>query len=85
MSTYTINIDDEAVTEQIRDILNQIISRELRTQLNVSNGVVAGAVKEIVYSRKDEIINKVVERATREIVKKGLPTFLLRLEESDSE
>lgn len=85
MSTYTINIDDEAVTEQIRDILNQIISRELRTQLNVSNGVVAGAVKEIVYSRKDEIINKVVERATREIVKKGLPTFLLRLEESHSE
>ena len=53
MSTYTLNIDDAAVTEQIRDILNQIINRELRTQLNVSNGVVAGAVKEIVYSRKE--------------------------------
>ena len=85
MSTYTLNIDDAAVTEQIRGILNQIINRELRTQLNVSNGVVAGAVKEIVYSRKDEIINKVVERATREIVKKGLPEFLVRLEGFDSE
>lgn len=85
MSTYTLNIDDAVVSEQIRDILNQIINRELRTQLNVSNGVVAGAVKEIVYSRKDEIINKVVERATREIVKKGLPEFLVRLEGFDSE
>lgn len=85
MSTYTLSIDDEAVSEQIRDILNQIINRELRTQLHVSNGVVAGAVKEIVYSRKDEIVNKVVERATREIVKKGLPEFLVRLEGFDSE
>lgn len=34
------------------------------------------AVKNYIYSEKDNIIERVVERATREIVKKGLPKLL---------
>ena len=38
--------------------------------------IIAAAVKDLVYSNKDEIIDKVVERATKEIVKKGLPKLM---------
>ena len=76
MSLYTIQIDDAVVTEQITNILNSIVNRELARKYSVSGDVVASAVKEIIYSRKDEIIEMVVERATKEIVKKGLPKLL---------
>ena len=78
MSLYTIKIDDAAVTEQITGILNSIVNRELASKCSVSGDVVASAVKEIVYSRKDEIIEMVVDRATKEIVRKGLPKLLER-------
>lgn len=78
MSLYTISIDDNAVTEQITGILNSIVNRELASKYSVSGDVVAAAVKEIVYSRKDEIVEMVIERATKEIVKKGLPKLLER-------
>lgn len=76
MSLYTISIDDKVVSEQITNILNSIVNRELGRKYSVSGDVVASAVKEIIYSRKDEIIEMVVERATKEIVKKGLPKLL---------
>lgn len=78
MSLYTIQIDDAAVTEQITDILNSIVNRELKSKYSISGDVVASAVKEIIYSRKDEIIEMVVDRATKEIVRKGLPKLLER-------
>lgn len=78
MSLYTIKIDDAVVTEQITGILNSIVNRELASKYSVSGDVVASAVKEIIYSRKDEIIEMVVDRATKEIVRKGLPKLLER-------
>ena len=80
MSHYTIQIDDSAVTEQITRILNTIVNRELASKYSVTGDVVSSAVKEIVYSHKDEIIEMVVERATKEIVRKGLPKLLERSE-----
>ena len=80
MSHYTIQIDDYAVTEQITRILNTIVNRELASKYSVTGDVVSSAVKEIVYSHKDEIIEMVVERATKEIVRKGLPKLLERSE-----
>lgn len=38
----------------------------------------AAAVKDLVYSHKDEIIDKVVDRAVKEMVRKGLPKLLER-------
>lgn len=78
MSTYAIQIDDAAVAEQITNILNHIVNREIASKYSVSGDVVASAVKEIVYSRKDEIIEMVVDRAVKEIVRKGLPKLLER-------
>ena len=37
------------------------------------------AIKQYIYSKKDEVIDRVVDRATVEIVKKGLPKLLDRL------
>ena len=37
------------------------------------------AIKEYIYVKKDEIINKVIDRAVTEIVRKGLPKLLERV------
>ena len=76
MSTYQILIDDNAIKEQIVNIINIIFQSELDHRYSDTSDVIACAVKEIIYSRKDEIIDKVVDRATKEIVRKGLPKLL---------
>lgn len=78
MSKYMIDIDDNVVTEQINNILNTIFNQQMASKYSASGDVIASAVKELVYSHKDEIIEKVVDRATKEIVRKGLPKLLER-------
>ena len=80
MSQYLINIDDDAIKKQIIHILNRILLEEMDSRYSGVGPVIRDAVKDLVYSHKDEIIDKVVDRATREIVKKGLPKLLDRLE-----
>lgn len=80
MSQYLINIDDDAIKKQINHILNSIFLEEIDGRYSGVGPVIRDAVKDLVYSHKDEIIDKVVDRATREIVKKGLPKLLDRLE-----
>lgn len=80
MSVYQIQINDEVINEQISGILNDAINRALRRECSISTGTVAEACKEIVYSHKDEIIEKVVDRAAKEIVRKGLPKLIERME-----
>lgn len=76
MSLYQINIDDNAIVDQINNILNTILQRQLNNNYSDTGRIVASSVKDLIYSRKDEIIDKVVDRATKEIVKKGLPRLL---------
>ena len=76
MSIYQISIDDNAIVEQINNILNTVLQRQLNNKYSDTGYVIAAAVKDLVYSHKDEIIDKVVERATKEIVKKGLPKLM---------
>ena len=64
MSTYQIYLDHDAIIEQINNILDN------------TGHIIAAAVKDLVYSNKDEIIDKVVDRATKEIVRKGLSRLL---------
>ena len=80
MSSYMIQIDDDAVTEQINNILNTIMNREIQRKHSQTGDVIAVAVKELVYSHKDEIIDKVVDRAVKEIVRKGMPKLLERMD-----
>ena len=76
MSLYTIEVNDDAIKEQVQGILNTICNHELNNKYSESGREISAAVKDLIYSRKDEIIEIVVDRATREIVKKGLPKLL---------
>ena len=71
MSSYTIVIDDKAVTEQINRVIDTIFNDQMRRKYSETGEVISIAVKELVYSHKDEIIEKVVDRAATEIAKKA--------------
>ena len=71
-----IEIDDKSVTDQINGIINKVFTREINSKYGETGREISQAVKDIVYSHKDEIIDKVVDRATKEIVRKGLPKLL---------
>ena len=79
MSNYMIQIDDDAVVEQINNIINTIFNKEIKSKYSATGDVFAAAVKELVYANKDEIIDKVVDRAVKEIVRKGMPKLLERM------
>lgn len=79
MSTYQITVDDSAITEQINAIINEVFNTEMHRKYSITNDEISEAVKEIVYSHKDEIVEKVVDRAAAEITKKALPKLLKRL------
>lgn len=83
MSTYQIEIDDNAIQEQINRILNTMFNRGIQESTSGVGCVITDAVKDLVYSRKDEIIDKVVDRAVKEIVKRGMPKLLERMESED--
>lgn len=80
---FTIEIEDEAINSQISAILDTMFKREMANKYGDTGRTIADAVKELVYSHKDEIIERVVDRAAREIAKKALPKLLDRMEEAD--
>lgn len=73
---YTLEVDDSKVAEQVQGILNQIMQREMQSKYGNVGNEISAAVKDLVYSHKDEIINLVVDRAVKEIVRKGLSKLL---------
>lgn len=79
MSLYTIEINDEAIIKQIQAIVNTLFEDELSRKYSDTGHVISDAVKELVYSHKDEIIDKVVDRAAKEIVRKGIPKLMERM------
>ena len=79
MSSYVIEIDDNAIVEQINSILETVLRRQMNNQYTETDYVIRDAVKDLVYSRKEEIIERVVDRAARELVKKGLPKLIERM------
>lgn len=85
MSTYTIQIDDQVICDQINKILNEIIGRELYDRCSDSREAIALAIKDMIYSHKDEIIDKIIDKATTELVKKGLPRLLERIAKNETE
>ena len=84
MSIYQISIDDDAITEQINKIIDSVFRQQMNFKYSDTGHIIAAAVKDLVYSHKDEIIDKVVDRATKEIVRKGLPRLLERGIDNDT-
>ena len=79
----------EVNEEEISDIVEQEIARRIvanhdyigrEAKYGVRNGV-DKAIQKYIYSEKDAIIDRVVNRASVEIVKKGLPKLLDKLSE----
>lgn len=76
MSQFLIEVDENAIKEQIAGILNTALKQELRSRYSDTGSEISAAVKELVYSQKDRIIEMVVDRASAEIVRKGLPRLM---------
>ena len=80
MSIYQIAVDDEKVREQIQGIINEVFQQEMRCKYGQTNDMLRACIKDLIYSHKDEIIEKVVDRAAREICRKGLPKLLDKMQ-----
>ena len=80
-----IKIEDERITELVElAIVDSVMKNHSYLLRDAQFGVKSGvdkAIKEYIYKNKGWIIDRVVERATTEIVKKGLPKLLERLGE----
>lgn len=72
-----IKIDEGYIAELVsREIASRIVAERgyenREAKIGIRNGV-DKAIQKYIYTRKDDVIERVVERATTEIVKKGLP------------
>ena len=79
---FTIEVETDAINFQISTILDTMFKREMANKYGDTGRTITDAVKDLVYSHKDEIIERVVDRAAREIAKKALPKLLDRMEEA---
>ena len=80
-----IEIDEAYIAELVsQEIAKRIVAESRYENREAKIGIRDGvdkAIKQYIYSKKELVIDRVVERATVEIVKKGLPKLLARLGE----
>ena len=80
-----IEIDENYITELVsQEIAKRIVAEHGYESREAKYGIREGvdkAIKQYIYSKKDAVIERVVDRASVEIVKKGLPKLLDRLGE----
>lgn len=80
MAEITITVNEEDISKLVVEKIAVAMAREYTGEsIDAKHGIRKGveqAVKDYVYSRKDEIIEKCVDRASLELMKKGLPKLL---------
>jgi len=80
-----IEIDESYITELVsQEIAKRLVTEHCYENREARIGIREGvdkAIKQYIYSKKDTVIERVVDRASTEIVKKGLPKLLDRLGE----
>ena len=78
-----IEIDEKYIAELVsQEIARRIVAERGYEAREAKFGIRDGvdkAIKNYIYSKKDEVIERVVERASVEMVKKGLPKLLERM------
>jgi len=78
-----LEIDENYITELVsQKIAERIVSERCYENREARMGIREGvdkAIKQYIYTKKDSIIDRVIDRASVEIVKKGLPKLLDRL------
>lgn len=82
MGTYAIQLDDKVLEQKIGEILNEVLTHDLKNRYGDSGRVMSEGIRELIYSRKDEIIDMVVDKAAKEIARKALPRLLERMEDN---
>ena len=80
MQKYVIEVDDAAIESQIQIILNDAFRREMLKRYDGIGGEIRQAVKDLIYQHKEEILERVIDRASKELVRKGLPELLERMD-----
>jgi hypothetical protein len=76
-----IDINDRELQEEITGIIAKKITAAWSAERNMLKHTIADAVKEVVYSQKEMIIDKVIKRATTEIVRKAMPKLMDKMME----
>ena len=75
-----IEIDEGYIAELVsQEIARRIVEKHGYEAREAKMGIRDGvdkAIRQYIYSKKDAIVDRVVDRATVEIVKKGLPKLL---------
>lgn len=79
MSVYQISIDDSAIQAQISKILDIVLREQLNNRYSDSGYIMSETIRDLIYAHKDEILEKVIDRASKELVKKGLPKLIERM------
>jgi hypothetical protein len=78
-----IEIDEKYIAELVsQEIAKRIVAEHNYENREAKYGIREGvdkAIKQYIYSKKDTVIERVVERASVEIVKKGLPKLIEKL------
>ena len=79
---YKVTIDEKVIEELLqKELLNEITrlaTRQSSFRYDMKDAI-GKAIKEYIYENKEKIIEMVVDRASKEIVKKGLPKLLEKL------
>ena len=80
-----LNINEENLEKMITEQISRHALNQSHFRYDLKNAI-GEAVKKYVYSEKEQIIEKVVDRASKEMVRKGLSMLLIKkLEEGDNE
>ena len=78
-----IEIDENYITELVsQEIAKRIVAEHGYESREAKYGIRDGvdkAIKQYIYSKKDDVIEKVIDRASVEIVRKGLPKLIEKL------
>lgn len=66
--------------EELQEIIKRTILSSYCYQMDfIKKEEISNAVRDIIYNQKEELIEKCVDRASRELTKKGLSKFTERL------
>lgn len=72
-----INISDDELREEIKQLLVRRITNEFSYESRVlDKKLVSEIVKEVIYSQKDILIDRCVNKAATELTKKALPKLI---------
>ena len=78
-----VQLDKEQLQEDCKRAVDSEIKSYVASGTRSEREFIKQLIKEIIYSRKDEIIEKVIDKATAEIVRKGMPKLIERMTKNE--